>query len=130
MTVVHKEHYLRGRSMQDLEDQLRVGLARVGVGEVDSYPTELDGLQALVATASDGDVLAVMCHADRALLHDWLTTHGGTVDGAAVIRRKVVAARGEHEAEEAIAALRAETDPAVRLQRAQAGGTPIPATPG
>ena len=31
---------------------------------------------------SDGDVLAVMCHADRALLHDWLTTHGGTVDGA------------------------------------------------
>ena len=23
-----------------------------------------------------------MCHADRALLHDWLTTHGGTVDDA------------------------------------------------
>ena len=119
VTVVHKEHYLRGRSMQDLEDHLRVGLARVGVGEVDSYPTELDGLLALVATASDGDVLAVMCHADRALLHDWLTTHGGTVDGAGVLRRKVVAARGEHEAEEAIAALRAETDPAVRLQQAQ-----------
>jgi cyanophycin synthetase len=119
VTVVHKEHYLRGRSMQDLEDHLRVGLARVGVGEVDSYPTELDGLLALVSTASDGDVLAVMCHADRALLHDWLTTHGGTVDGASVLRRKVVAARGEHEAEEAIAALRAETDPAVRLQQAQ-----------
>ena len=60
-----------------------------------------------------------MCHADRALLHDWLTTHGGTVDGAGVLRRKVVAARGEHEAEEAIAALRAETDPAARLQQAQ-----------
>ena len=52
VTVVHKEHYLRGRSMQDLEDHLRVGLARVGVGEVDSYPTELDGLRALVSTAS------------------------------------------------------------------------------
>ena len=61
-----------------------------------------------------------MCHADRALLHDWLTAHGGTVDGAGVIRRKVVAARGEHEAEEAIAALWAEPDPAVRLQQAAA----------
>ena len=120
VTVVHKEYYLRGRSMQDLEDHLRVGLARVGVGEVDSYPTELDGLRALVSTASDGDVLAMMCHADRALLHDWLTTHGGTVDDAGVLRRKVVAARGEHEAEEALAALRAETDTAMRLQQAQA----------
>jgi cyanophycin synthetase len=120
VTVVHKEHYLRGRSMQDLEDHLRVGLARVGVGEVDSYPTELDGLRALVSTGSDGDVLAMMCHADRGLLHDWLTTHGGTVDDAAVLRRKVVAARGEHEAEEALAALRAETDTAARLQQAQA----------
>jgi cyanophycin synthetase len=119
VTVVHKEHYLRGRSMQDLEDHLRVGLARVGVGEADSYPTELDGLRALVSTASDGDVLALMCHAERAALHDWLTTHGGTVDGADVLRRKVVAARGEHEDEEALSALRAEADPAVRLQRAQ-----------
>jgi cyanophycin synthetase len=119
VTVVHKEHYLRGRSMQNLEDHLRVGLARVGVGEVDSCPTELDGLLALVSTASDGDVLAVMCHADRAVLHDWLTTHGATVDGAGVLRRKVVAARGEHEAEDALAALRAEPDPTVRLQQAQ-----------
>jgi cyanophycin synthetase len=105
--------------MPDLEDHLRVGLARVGVGEVDSCPTELEGLRALVSTATDGDVLALMCHAERAVLHDWLTTHGGTVDDAGVLRRKVVAARGEHEAEQALAALRAETDTAVRLQRAQ-----------
>jgi len=119
VTAVHKEHYLRGRSMDDLEAQLRIGLGRVGVGEVESYPSELGGLQAMVATAGDGDVLAVMCHADRALLHAWLTGHGGTVDCAATIRRKVIAARGEHEAEEAIAALRAEPDPAVRVQQAR-----------
>ena len=129
VTVVHKEHYLRGRSMPDLEEQLRVGLSRVGVGEVESYPTELEGLQALVATASDGDVLAVMCHADRVLLHDWLTGHGGTVDAAATIRRKVIAARGEHEAEDAIADLWAEADPAVRVQRAQKLWTSDPQDP-
>ena len=44
-----------------------------------------------------------MCHAERVLLHDWLTGHGGTVDAAATIRRKVIASRGEHEAEDAIA---------------------------
>ena len=119
VTAVHKEHYLRGRSMDDLEAQLRIGLSRVGVGEVESYPSELEGLQAMVATAGDGDVLAVMCHADRALLHAWLTGHGGTVDCAATIRRKVIASRGEHEAEDAIAALWAEPDPAVRVQQAR-----------
>src|SRR6478672_3260804 len=119
VTAVHKEHYLRGRSMDDLEAQLRIGLSRVGVGEVESYPSELEGLPATVATAGDGDVLAVMCHAERALLHAWLTGHGGTVDCAATIRRKVIASRGEHEAEDAIAALRAEPDPAVRVQQAR-----------
>ena len=131
VTAVHKEHYLRGRSMDDLEAQLRIGLGRVGVGEVESYPSELEGLQAMVATAGDGDVLAVMCHADRALLHAWLTGHGGTVDCAATIRRKVdrlpgrARGRGRHRRPLGRAATRR-----CGCSRPGPGGRPTGATPG
>jgi len=120
VSVVHKESYLRGREMADLEAQLRIGLARVGVAEVDSYPTELEGLQALVAQAGEGDVLAVMVHADRLLLDGWLTANGASIDSPGDIRRKVVASRGEHEAEAAIARLWAEPDAQARVAAAQA----------
>jgi len=117
--VVHKESYLRGREMADLEAQLRIGLARVGVAEVDSCPSELEGLQALVATAQSGDVLAVMVHADRVGLDGWLLECGATVDSARDIRRKVIASRGEHEAEAAIAQIWAQPDPSARIVAAQ-----------
>lgn len=120
VTVVHKEHYLRGRSMADLEALLRVGLGRVRVAEAASFPTELAGLQELARTASDGDVLALMCHADRPLLEEWLTAQGATVDAPDDIRHKVVAARGEHELESAIAGLWTQEDPAARVAAAQA----------
>ena len=48
VVAAHKQHYLRGRTAEDLEAQLRIGLAHAGVGDVASYPTELSGLQALV----------------------------------------------------------------------------------
>jgi len=76
--------------MDDLEAQLRIGLSRVGVAEIDSYPSALEGLQALVTTADRGDVLAVMVHADRVKLDEWLTENGATVDSPRDIRRKVI----------------------------------------
>ncbi len=65
VVAVHKEHYLRGRTMEDLESHLRTGLARAGVSDIESYQTELSGIQALVPGAADGDVVALMCHAER-----------------------------------------------------------------
>lgn len=118
--IVHKEHYLRNRTMEDLEAHLRDGLARAGVTPVASSPTELDGLQSLLAAAHDGDVIAEMVHQDRALLHDWLLAHGASVDDARAIRRKVLGSRGEHEAEARIAALWATHDDAERLSAARA----------
>ena len=44
-----------------------------------------------------------MCHAERQAIYDWLAEVGAVADDAADIRRKVIASRGEHEAEEAIA---------------------------
>ena len=120
VSAVHKASYLRGRDMEDLEEQLRIGLSRVGVAEIDSYPSELEGLRALVATADWGDVLAVMVHADRVKLDDWLTENGATVDSPKDIRRKVSAARGEHESEAAIAELWGNLDEQARIVAAQA----------
>jgi cyanophycin synthetase len=129
VSAVHKASYLRGRQMAELEAQLRIGLGRVGVAEIDSYPSELDGLQALVATAGAGDVLAVMVHADRVRLEQWLAGAGATVDSARDIRKKVIASRGEHEAEAAIAALWAEPDASARVGAAQALADTDPGDP-
>ncbi|KQU68607.1 tetratricopeptide repeat protein [Phycicoccus sp. Root101] len=118
IVAAHKEHYLRGRTMEELEGHLRTGLARAGVADIDSYPTELGGLQALVPGASDGDVVALMCHAERSQVASWLAEQGAVADGPDDIRRKVVAARGEHEFETQIAELWELDDDQARIEAA------------
>ncbi|GAA4402650.1 hypothetical protein GCM10023168_13410 [Fodinibacter luteus] len=115
VVAAHKAHYLRGRTAEDLEGQLRVGLANAGVADIASYPTELAGLQAIVGVADDGDVAAVMCHAERAEIVAWLRSVGATADDPETVRRKVVRARGEHEAEDDLAALWEVADPEERV---------------
>ena len=112
-------HYLRGRQADELLDLFREGLAKVGVLDVPGYGTELESLEALVPHAHDGDVVALMCHAERTEVDGWIRQHGGKVDDARAIRRKVVAARGEHELESEIAALWEMDDDAARLAAAQ-----------
>ena len=112
-------HYLRGRQADELLDLFREGLAKVGVLDVPGYGTELESLEALVPHAHDGDVVALMCHAERTEVDSWIRQHGGKVDDARAIRRKVVAARGEHELESEIAALWEMDDDAARLAAAQ-----------
>lgn len=103
--IEHKEHYLRGRSMEELESFLREGLSHVSVLPTASWPDEFSALTGLLAAAHDGDVLALMTHSHWAKLHQWLMENGATADDARVIRRKAVAARGEHDAEADIASL-------------------------
>ncbi len=93
VVIAHKEHYLRGREPDDLADLLREGAASVGVLDVPVHPTELAGLQALVEKSGDGDVVGVMCHAERTEIDAWLRSAGATVDGPDQIRAKVLAAR-------------------------------------
>lgn len=115
IVAAHKAQYLRGRSMEDLEAHLRIGLQRAGVADVASFETELTGLKALVDVAHEGDVVAIMCHSERQAIYDWLAEIGAVADGSASIRRKVIAARGEHEAEEAIRALWDDEDEERRI---------------
>ncbi|MEO7422535.1 MAG: tetratricopeptide repeat protein [Ornithinibacter sp.] len=119
VVLAHKEHYLRGRTLQDLDEQLRIGLGHAGVVDATSHPTELAGLIACVASAGDGDVVAVMCHAERTEIARWLGERGATADDAAAVRRKVVRARGEHDLEEEIAALWAIEDEHERVEVAR-----------
>ena len=93
VVIAHKDRYLRGRSREALEYLLRAGAARVGVTDVPSYPTEVDGLAALVARARPGDVVGLMCHHDRQGAYDWIAAHGGTADSPETLRGKVVAAQ-------------------------------------
>jgi cyanophycin synthetase len=83
---------LRGRDADELAGLLQEGAAAVGVHDVPVHGTELAGLQALVGQAVPGDVIGVMCHAERSEIAAWLGTEGATADGPDEIRAKVLAA--------------------------------------
>ena len=115
--VVHA--YLRGREPEGLAGLFREGLARVGVLDVPGFDTELSSFEAIVGNAQPGDVIALMCHAEREAVDRWIREQGGKVDDAKAIRRKVVAARGEHEFEVEIGAFWALEDAAARVAAAR-----------
>ena len=92
VVIAHKDRYLRGRTREALESLMRAGAARVGVEDVPSYPTEVEGLAALVARSRPGDVVGLMCHYDRQGAYDWIAAQGGTADSPEMLRDKVRAA--------------------------------------
>ncbi len=94
VAIGHKEHYLRGRTMDEIDTLLRAGAARVGVADIDTYTTEVACLAALVERAEPGDVVGLMCHAERQEAYDWIAAHGGTPDSPEVLSQKVRAAQG------------------------------------
>jgi cyanophycin synthetase len=94
VVIGHKARYLRGRTTDELEALFRAGAARVGVDEVPAYPTELAALQALLDQAKPGDVIGLMCHAEREEVQNWLLGAGASVDTPEVLREKVRAAHG------------------------------------
>ncbi|MCK0113757.1 tetratricopeptide repeat protein [Ornithinimicrobium sp. F0845] len=116
--IVHKGHYLRGRTMENLEAQFVQGLANVGAVSSGSSEDEVAGLETLLDHMADGDVGALMVHRDRPGVVDWLTSHGAHQDSARQIRRKVKAARGEHELEAVLGAIQ-DQPPAERVEAAR-----------
>jgi cyanophycin synthetase len=95
VAIGHKRHYLRGRSLDEVDALLRAGLERVGVADAASYDSEVESLAALVEQAQPGDVVGLMCHAERQEAYDWIAAHGGTPDGPRVLAAKVRTARGD-----------------------------------
>ncbi len=95
VVIGHKQRYLRGRTVEEIDALLRTGAERVGVTELESYPTELESLQALTKLAEPGDVVGLMCHAERQEVYDWLADQGATADTPEDLRAKVRAAQAE-----------------------------------
>ena len=128
VVIAHKPKYRRGCSIEDIDKHLRAGLARVGIGEVESYGIEPEGFVAVVPTLADGDVLAFMCHDSQPTLQSWLAEHGGTVDdpGPSGGRSSRVASTS---LESEIAELWSMTDDAARLAAADQLVTEAPGDP-
>ena len=68
---------------------MRAGAERVGVTGVPAYDSEVGCLAALVAQARPGDVVGLMCHAQRQEAYDWITERGGTPDTPETLTEKV-----------------------------------------
>jgi cyanophycin synthetase len=94
VAIGHKQRYLRGRTLEELETLLRDGADRVGVHDVAAYPTEVACLAALVAQSEADDVVGLMCHAERREVYDWIAEHGGTPDSPQQLGAKVRRAAG------------------------------------
>lgn len=95
VVIGHKERYLRGRTLAELETWMRAGAARVGVPDVPAYATELESVQALLQQARPGDVIGLMCHAQREEVVQWLESQGATADSPEVLREKVRRAQAD-----------------------------------
>ncbi|WP_245582205.1 Mur ligase family protein [Nocardioides halotolerans] len=95
VAIGHKQRYLRGRTTDELEALLRAGAERVGVTDVPAYDTEVACLAALVDQAKPGDVVGLMCHAEREEAYAWIAEHGGTPDSPETLRDKVRAAQAD-----------------------------------
>ena len=89
VAIGHKAHYLRGRTVEELDSLLRAGASRVGVDDIRSHSTEVEALAALVEQAQPGDVVGLMCHAEREAVYDWIAAQGGTPDDPHVLADKV-----------------------------------------
>ncbi len=94
IAIAHKERYLRGRTREELDGLLRDGAERVGVTDLTSYDTEVECLAGLVRQARPGDVVGLMCHAQRQEVYAWIERNGGTPDTPEVLGAKVRSATG------------------------------------
>jgi cyanophycin synthetase len=89
VAIGHKQKYLRGRTRDELDRLLRDGAERVGVTDVTSYDTEVECLAGMVAAAAPGDVVGLMCHAQRQEVYDWIAGQGGSPDTPEQLGAKV-----------------------------------------
>ncbi|MBA2634283.1 MAG: Mur ligase [Chloroflexi bacterium] len=90
LVIAEKRHYLRGRTLEGMNELMRAGARRGGyTGEIEAHPTEADALKALLSRARRGDVCAVMAHVERAELFAWLEAEGFTSVGTDRLREVI-----------------------------------------
>ncbi len=77
LVIAEKEHYLRGRDLEEMNELLRTGARDGGyTGEIPSVESEMVALERLLASAATGDVCVVMAHVERTELFERLAAEG------------------------------------------------------
>ena len=94
VVIGEKERYFRGRERDAMTELMRSGALAGGATHMPAFPTELDAMAASVTASAPGDVVAVMCHAEREALADWLRDNGFRLLTPAEVRDRVSAGRG------------------------------------
>jgi cyanophycin synthetase len=89
LSVAELLYYLRGRTREDIVEQLRAGAAEAGVDDVPCYEDELDALQAMLKQSESGDVLGVTALGMRPEIFAWLDSAGAARLGPAEVKRVV-----------------------------------------
>jgi cyanophycin synthetase len=89
LIIAEKEHYLRGRKLEEMNELLRAGAREGGyTAEVPSASSELEALRQLLARSERNDVCVVMAHVERSELFAWLEAEGfRPVDGDRLRKR-------------------------------------------
>jgi cyanophycin synthetase len=93
VVVVETERYRRGRARGEMAAAFRRGAAEAGTTDVPAFDSELAAVADIVPHAGPGDVVAVMCLAERPAVTGWLAANGARVLTPTDIRSLVLAAR-------------------------------------
>ena len=93
LAVAELVHYLRGRSRDDLIDQLRAGADDAGVIDVPVYDDELHALRGMLRASQPGDVISVTALGMRPEIFAWLKRRKAERSGPGDVKRMVRRAR-------------------------------------
>jgi cyanophycin synthetase len=90
LIIAEKEHYLRGRKLEEMNELLRAGAREGGyTAEIPSVGGELEALRQLLARSERNDVGVVMAHVERAELFGWLKAEGFRPVSSERLRKRI-----------------------------------------
>ena len=89
LAIAELEHYLRGRTREDIVQRLREGAQEAGMDDVDRFSDELTALQAMASEALEDDVIGVTALGMRSEMFAWLEAQGATWMAPTDVRRVV-----------------------------------------
>jgi cyanophycin synthetase len=89
LAVAELPHYLRGRTREDIIEQLRSGAREAGCTDVPVFDDELYALKELMGASRAGDVVSVTALGKRPEIFEWLDSQGASRLGPAEVKRLV-----------------------------------------
>jgi cyanophycin synthetase len=93
LAIAELLHYLRGRTREDLIEELLAGARDAGVVDVPVHGDELHALRAMLRASEPGDVISVTALGMRPEIFAWLKRRGARRSSPADVKRLVKRAR-------------------------------------